>query len=68
MNISILLLTAILSKVTYNVLLLQAVACRVAKLSEFARTMQAQNNNNKSQNKAIDCSDCYILGFFTLTN
>ena len=36
-----------------NVLLLQAVACRVAKLSEFARTMQAQNNNNQSQIKLL---------------
>lgn len=46
-----------------NVLLLQAVACRNAKLSEFARTMQAQNNNNQSLNIAIDCSSCYHFGF-----
>ena len=36
-----------------NGLLLQAVACRNAKLSEFARTMQAQNNNNQSQIKLL---------------
>ena len=36
-----------------NVLLLQAVACRNLKLSEFARTMQTQNNNNQSQMKLL---------------
>ena len=40
-------------RVADNVLVLQAVACRVSKLSEFARTMQAQNNNNQSQIKLL---------------
>ena len=36
-----------------NGLLLQAVACRNAKLSEFARTIQAKNNNNQSRIKLL---------------
>lgn len=41
------------ANIASNVPLLQAVACRNAKLSEFARTMQAQNNNNQSQIKLL---------------
>ena len=41
------------AKLTANVLLLQTVACRVAKLSEFARTTQAQKNNNQSPMKLL---------------
>ena len=42
-----------MSKLTYNALLLQAVADWKAKLSEFTQTMQAQNNNNQSQIKLL---------------
>ena len=56
------------SKVTANVSLLQAVACRIAKLSEFARTMQAQKNNNQSQIKLWIVVAVIFSAFFSQQN
>lgn len=52
-----------------NGLLLQAVACRNAKLSEFARTIQAKNNNNQSQMKLLIVVAVIFSAFlFTIIN